>query len=200
MKMTLPVQTVPQPFTHTRLKSDFFCTGSRRSGVACRKPNPAEGSNLMTEQDTSECCTVEYPLSALTDGELERIAAQAKLWGPQALAFAAMCYEAVRAECLRRQANRDAEKQIQPPGEGFVVNFGFWSDRDIGDALIGCTSLTYSEPVDAKIGEFIDAWMKAVAKVATYRLRMSRDPRNGSTFLDRVAAAAAEQEKGDEAA
>lgn len=124
--------------------------------------------------------------NAFTHWPDERLAglysAVALVWFQHAPALAIHVCEVVRAECERRQHNRDGGEHIEP--RFFGIDFGAWSDADVGHAL-GLTAVLTQESSDANLGELVDSLHTALCGIAVFRLKSSGDPRDDLTFDQR---------------
>ena len=135
---------------------------------------------------TSLTAHVSFPLSMLTDDQIAGFFSVATIaWTQFAEALAYCSATILRVEVMRRQDNRDVGRNDVEPADGFVVDFGLWSDKDLADALAVVTETSYGIQ-HAQFGEFVDEWTKAITLAVAYRLRNSADARNSVPFLNRI--------------
>lgn len=124
--------------------------------------------------------------NALTHWQDERLAglyaAAALEWFQWAPALAIHVCEAARAECERRQHNRDGGDPIEP--QFFGICFEHWSDTDVAQAL-GLTATLTQGVNDPNLGELVDSLHNALVGIAAYRLQRTGDPRDKLSFDQR---------------
>lgn len=130
---------------------------------------------------TNERAQIEYPISQWPDDKLAGLFAATTLWLEHAEALATTVAKLCHLEACRRDHNRRNPSDIKLPSDGFGIDFGDWSDHDVGDGLLLASVFSF-EAKNAMFGELLDELCRALVMVAAHRLRISSDPRNSATF------------------
>lgn len=128
---------------------------------------------------------IEFALSALPDDLVAGAFAYISRFTDAAPALSLVLRQALMLEAQRRDRNRNSGPQVEA-GDAFEFNCDAFSDRDVGDALLACTCITYATE-HPQFGEFMDAVTQALTALAVLRLRTSGDVRNAVSFNARLA-------------
>ncbi len=132
----------------------------------------------------NELVPIGVPFSMFDDQKLAGLFNAAQLWITEAEALGVCIRDACLIEGSRRHWNREHPEEHREAAH-LAIEFRHWSDADVGKALLVVSVFSKAATIP-EFGELCDELLDALAKVSCLRLAATSDPRNGSTFTERL--------------